>query len=473
MYLSGLAHILPELVILGSALVLLIAGMFVSEKWVRVGASLSVAAAAVISYVEYRGFTGPSIQFFSGFVMHTEHTYLARFVVGVAGVFAFLLFLLSDRKYRYEFSVVMLFAVLGSTSLVIANHFLSFYLSLELIGFASYILVCFDRDSRLASEAAIKFFILGALSSCITLYGISLVYGYAGSLEFGVLSKILEGGESLGATLGCVLILTGILFKLGSVPFHMWLPDTYQGAPTVAVALFTIVTKTAVALTFAKIVQELDVPAQGFRWSMLLVASLSMIVGELCAMQQDNIKRLFAYANIGHLGYILAAIGGGYEPTFASMLYYVVVYLLINIWLFSILLRYGDGGFGIKSIAGMGTKNPVIALSLVLALLAAAGLPPLPGFFAKYTLLKAIVGAGSLDAPVLACVTFLCMASIVPCFYSFRIAKVVYFDDITAEYPAVSRGVGLSVIAFVSVMLSVITVLSRERLEAVFSLCRP
>ncbi|MFV9838630.1 MAG: NADH-quinone oxidoreductase subunit N [Aaplasma endosymbiont of Hyalomma asiaticum] len=473
MYLSGLAHILPELVILGSALVLLIVGMFVGEKWVRVASSLSVVAAAVISYVEYRGFSGPGSQFFSGFIMHTEHTYLARLVVCVSCIFSFLLFLSSSRKCRYEFSVVMLFAVLGSISLVIANHFLSFCLSLELIGFASYILVCFDRDSKLASEAAIKFFILGALSSCITLYGISLVYVYATSFEFGVLASILEGRESLGATLGCAFILTGILFKLGSVPFHMWLPDTYQGAPTVAVALFTIVTKTAVVLAFAKIIQGIGVMSQGFKWAMLLAASLSMIVGELCAMQQNNIKRLFAYANIGHLGYVLAGICGGYELTFGAVLYYVVSYILINVWLFSVLLRYGDNGFEISSIGGMGKKNPVMALSFVSAMLAAAGLPPFSGFFAKYTLLKAIVGAGALDVPVLACVVLLCITSIVPCFYSFRIARVVYFTGVTENYPVVSRSAGLSAIAFISVMLSVIIVLSKERLEAVFSLCRP
>ncbi|SCV66818.1 NADH-quinone oxidoreductase subunit N [Anaplasma phagocytophilum] len=463
MYLSDFLYIVPEITVLGSALALLVLGMFTSERRVRSMSLISVAIAAVLACKELIYFSGEEVSLFGGFVVRTAHTCLARAVVAVSGLFAFLLFFFAKRSYRYEFAVLMLFAFLGTLTLVEAHHFLSFYLSFELIGFASYILVCFNRSSIKASEAAIKFFVLGALSSCIMLYGISLVYGYASEFSLGVVSKVLGGEESLGATFGCALVLVGLLFKLGAVPFHMWIPDTYEGAPTVAVVFFTIVTKTAMVLAFAGLMQGVVIPTTGFVWSMLLMAALSMVVGEFSAMQQKNIKRLFAYANIGHIGYVLAGMSTG-VVTFKPVLFYVVTYLLINVWIFTVLLRYDDEGFEITDVAGLAARNPFLAFTFVAALLASAGLPPFSGFFAKYTLLKAIAGVDAFGVPTLVCVVFLCLTSIIPCFYCFRIAKVVYFDVPTGEHSATSRNVGLSIMAFVAVTLSLVVVLLRERI---------
>ncbi|WP_249548413.1 NADH-quinone oxidoreductase subunit N [Anaplasma phagocytophilum] len=461
---SDFLYIVPEIIVLGSALALLVLGMFNSERRVRSISLVSVAVAAVLACKELIYFSGEEVSLFGGFVVRTAHTCLARAIVAVSGLFAFLLFSFAKRSYRYEFAVLMLFAFLGTLTLVEAHHFLSFYLSFELIGFASYILVCFNRSSIKASEAAIKFFVLGALSSCIMLYGISLVYGYASEFSLDVVSNVLGGGESLGATFGCALVLVGLLFKLGAVPFHMWIPDTYEGAPTVAVVFFTIVTKTAMILAFTGLMQDVVMPTTGFVWSMLLMAALSMVVGEFSAMQQKNIKRLFAYANIGHIGYVLAGMSTGYVVTFKPVLFYVVTYLLINVWIFTVLLRYDDEGFEITDVSGLATKNPFLAFAFVTAMFASAGLPPFSGFFAKYTLLKAIAGVDAFGVPTLACVVFLCLTSIIPCFYCFRIAKVVYFDVPTGEYPVIRRNVALSVMTFVAVILSLVVVLLRERI---------
>ncbi|MDB1135158.1 NADH-quinone oxidoreductase subunit N [Candidatus Anaplasma sp. TIGMIC] len=469
MYFSDLSHIVPELFVLGSALTLLILGMFMGERWVRGLATVAMGITSIISCMEFMRFTGGSVTLFRGFVSLMGHTYLSRAIVSIAGLFTFILFFCSKRDYRYEFSVMMLFAILGAMSLMISQHFLSFYLSFELIGFSTYILVCFNRSSRKATEAAIKLFILGALSSCIMLYGISLVYGYAADFEFQVFTRVLSGEECLGATLGCVLILIGVLFKLAAVPFHMWMPDTYQGAPTPAVVLFTIVTKTAIVLTITKVTSALTVQSGWFVVIMLVLASMSIVFGEFCAMRQDNIKRLLAYANVGHMGYVLAGIGGMYSTTFNPLLYYVVTYVLINVWIFSVLLAYCDEGFDISRIAGLGKKNPILAFSFVTSMLAFAGLPPFSGFFAKYTLLKAIVGIDAYSYTVLVGIVFLCITSIVPCFYCFRIARVVYFDNPIEDYREARKNRGLAVIAIISVTLSLVMILFRERFESVLS----
>lgn len=466
MHFIDLAYVIPELTVLGAALALLVAGMAVSEGWVRGLAVILVGTAAAVSVAELMHFSGEALTLFNGMVVRTGHVYLSRAIVLLTGFAAFLLFFFAGRSYRYEFSVLMLLATLGAVCIVQADHFLSFYLSFELIGFASYILVCFNRSSKQASEAAIKFFILGAISSCLMLYGISFVYGYSPSFEFSVIAKVLAGNGSLGETFGCTLVLVGVLFKLAVVPFHMWLPDTYQGASTVAVMFFTIVTKTALILAVTRVTRELDSSVFTFQLVMMLLAIASMVVGELAAMQQKNIKRLLAYANIGHIGYVIAAIVGN-NATFSALLYYTITYVLINTWIFSIVLMYDDEGFEIPSMAGISTKYPLMSFMLVLSMLASSGLPPFSGFFAKYAILKAMAALGAGSWHIFMCIAFLSITSIIPCYYCFRIAKVVYFDEAKGDAPVVTQNIGLYAAALISVVLSVIVVFYRDRFDSV------
>lgn len=463
MYFKDLAYVIPELITLGAALALLVAGMILSERWVRGLAVVFVGAAAAFAFSELASFSTRNVVYlFNGMVVRTGHVYLSRVIVLFTGFASFALSFFANRAYRYEFSVLMLLATVGSVCVVQASHLLSFYLSFELIGFASYILVCFNRSSRKSSEAAIKFFILGAMSSCIMLYGISFVYGYSSSFEFSVLTKVLSGQGSLGETFGCTLIMVGVLFKLAAVPFHMWLPDTYQGASTMAVMFFTIVTKTALILAIAGVTRELDASVFTFQWVMMLLAVVSMVVGELGAMQQSNIKRLLAYANIGHVGYVLAAVGGN-NATFSALLYYTITYVLINMWIFSIVLMYDDEGFEIPSISGIAAKYPLMSLMFSLSMLASSGLPPFSGFFAKYSILKSVAALGASSVHIFVCIAFLSITSIIPCYYCFRIARVVYFDEAKGDFPGIVQNVGLYTVAFVSVLLSVIVVLYRDR----------
>ncbi|QJC27468.1 NADH-quinone oxidoreductase subunit N [Anaplasma platys] len=465
MYFKDLAYVIPELTMLGASLALLIAGMAIGERWVRGLAVLFVGSASGVAAAELAQFSGDAVSLFNGMIARTGHVYLSRVIVLLTGLAAFLLFFFANRSYRYEFSVLMLLATLGSVCIVQADHFLSFYLSFELIGFASYILVCFNRSSRKASEAAIKFFILGAISSCLMLYGISFVYGYSSSFEFSVLAKVLAGEGSMGEAFGCALVLVGVLFKLAAVPFHMWLPDTYQGASTVAVMFFTIVTKTALILTVTRVTRALDTSLFTYQWVMVLLAISSMVVGEFGAMQQKNIKRLLAYANIGHIGFVIAALAGN-NATFNALLYYTVTYVLINMWIFSIVLMYDDEGFEIPSMAGISAKYPIMSLMLVSSMLASSGLPPFSGFFAKYAILKSVASLSAGNLHIFVCIIFLSITSIIPCYYCFRIAKVVYFDEARDDVPAIIGSVGLYVVALVSVVLSVIMVFYRDHFDA-------
>ena len=453
-YLENIVGIVPELVLVCAILASLVAGMFVKETVVRGMAVGFCGVAAVVSFFElnFYGKYGPLL---GGFLIRTDYIYLARALVIGAAFAVSLMYFFVQRSYRYEFSVMMLLASLGAVTVVEANNFLSFYLSFELVGFSSYIMTCFNRSSTASSEAAVKFFILGAMSSCIMLYGISFIYGYSTSLSFSALEDVLLGRGTIGVTFGCTLCLIGVLFKLAAVPFHTWVPDTYRGAPTATVAFFTLVSKTAITLLCARFAAELPTISEGFQKIMLILAALSVTVGELGALQQRNAKKLVAYANIGHLGYVLAGIGAG-SVAAAPVLYYVIVYFFINACVFSILLKYDDDGFDMLKIAGMGRKNPVSACILVVTMLALAGLPPFPGFFAKYSILRAIV-AGVTDAfsiHALISILSLSITSIIPCFYCFRIAKVIYFDESSEDYADIS-GRGLCIITCACILLGV------------------
>ncbi|MGN7661691.1 MAG: NADH-quinone oxidoreductase subunit N [Anaplasma sp.] len=470
LYLKDLSYVVPELCLLGFAMVALLLGMVVSERWVR---RLSVAAMGVVALLSSMALWHYEVVdagLFGGFVLHTGYTCLARVCVSVAGFIAFLLFLCSKQRYCHEFSVVMLFAILGAIALVRAGHLLSFYLALELHSLSSCVLICFNRNSRRSSEAAIKFFVLGAVSSCIVLYGISLIYGHASNLGYDVIVGVLRREyNSLGLVLGCAFVLVGMLFKLSAVPFHMWAPDAYQGSPTVAMAFFFIVTKSAVILLMAGVFMQAGAPAWDLRSVLIACVGVSSaIVGELGALRQDNMKRLLAYSNIGHLGYVLSAIishGSSVYPIYQ----YVVVSWVVNAWIFSVLLRYSDSGPRFVDISGMHQSNPVIACSLVVSMISVASFPPFPSFFAKYALLESIAALDVSEVSTLCYVLFLCVASVLPCFYCFRIAKVVYFDKPAGKgRVVVSEGWGLSAVGAACVLLSVLFLLANRHLEPAF-----
>ncbi|KAA8472077.1 NADH-quinone oxidoreductase subunit N [Anaplasma marginale] len=465
-----LLYMLPELYLLGSAMIALLLGIVVDARWVHRLSAVSMGVVVVLSW--WSGVTdhvAEDVHLFNGLVLHTRYTCISRMLVGVAGFVASLLFLCARREVRYEFSVVMLFATLGAMTLVQAGHFLSLYISLELNSLSSCVLVCFNRSSERASESALKFFILSALSSCIMLYGISLVYGYSTGLECNVMQEILAGRASLGATLGCAFVLVGVLFKLAVVPFHMWAVDTYHGSPMAAMAFFLIVTKSAAILLLARIVGENGILQQSILYGIISVSGLSALVGELGALRQSNIKRLLAYSNIGQLGYVLPVVVLHGTSSYA-IFHYVLTSWVINAWIFSVLLRYDDEGFELASLAGMHRSSPFVAFALVVSMVSAAGFPPFLGCWPKYFFLKSIVMSDIPTVVAFPYVLLVCAVGIVPCFYCFRIARVVYFDQpaMGAGHPALPHHLGLTVIAVVCMLLSVIALFLAQYFDILF-----
>ncbi|MCU7611590.1 NADH-quinone oxidoreductase subunit N [Anaplasma capra] len=462
---------LPELCLLGSAVVALLLGMVVNAKLVCRLLVASMGAVVLLAFLDFIHHA-EDVSLFNSFLLHTQCTRASRVMVGMAGFLSLFLYLCAGSKLRYEFPVVAMFAVLGAMLLVQTNHFLSFYLSFELIGIPSCIMVCFNRDSKRSSEAAVKFFILGALTSCIMLYGTSLLYGYSPGLGCEIVRKVSEGGASLGASLGCVFIVVGVLFKLSAVPFHMWAVDTYQGSPTAALAFFFMVIKTAMTLLLAQIIGGNQALTESFATMFVCVGGLSTIVGELGALRQSCIKRLLAYSNIGHLGYVLPVIVLKGTSSYA-IFQYIFTYWIINAWTLSVLLRYKDDGPELTDLTGMCKNNPFVAFSLVASMISAAGVPPFPGFFAKYSLLKSIAMSGLPAAVAFPYVLFLCVAGIVPCFYCFRIAKVVYFDQpvgARAKYlTELPHSLGLSAVAVACALLSIIALFSAKYFDILLS----
>ncbi|MFV9877888.1 MAG: NADH-quinone oxidoreductase subunit N [Anaplasma ovis] len=465
-----LLYMLPELYLLGSAMVALLLGMVVDARWIHRLSAISMGVVVVLSWWSgVAHHVAGDVHLFSGLVLHTQYTCVSRIFVGIAGFVVSLLFLCAKREVRYEFSVVMLFAALGAMTLVQAGHFLSLYISLELNSLSSCVLVCFNRGSERASESALKFFILSALSSCIMLYGISLVYGYSTGLECGVMREILEGRASLGATLGCAFILVGVLFKLAVAPFHMWAVDTYHGSPMAAMAFFFIVTKSTAILLLARIIGENGILQQSILFGIIFVSGLSAIIGELGALRQSNIKRLLAYSNIGQLGYVLPVVAL-HGTSSCVISHYVLTSLVINAWIFSVLLRYDDEGFELADLAGMYRNNPFVAFSLVTSMISTAGFPPFVGCWPKYFLLKSIVMSDIPAVVAFPYVLFACAVGAVPCFYCFRIARVVYFDQPArgAEHPALPRRLGLTAVAVVCTLLSVAALFLAQYFDILF-----
>jgi NADH-quinone oxidoreductase subunit N len=347
---------------------------------------------------------------------------------------------LADREMlRGEYFALVLFAVLGMMVMISASHFLTLYLGLELLSLSLYAMVALQRDSARASEAAMKYFVLGALASGLLLYGMSMLYGLSGSLElYKVAEAIQQGSAENGKVLafGLVFVVAGLGFKLGAAPFHMWVPDVYHGAPT-AVTLFIGSVPKLAAFAFAmRLLVDGMQPAVGDWQQMLVVmAILSLAIGNLAAIMQSNIKRMLAYSTISHMGFVLLGILSGSLAGYAGSMFYVVTYVLMSLGAFGILIYLSRADFEAENLddfKGLNARKPWLAAMLGIMMLSMAGLPPFVGFYAKLTILQALVGANMLWLALVAV-----MFSLVGAYYYLRIVKLMYFDAPAADAPAI------------------------------------
>ncbi|MFM2043698.1 MAG: NADH-quinone oxidoreductase chain [Pseudomonadota bacterium] len=432
---------LPEIFLACAGMALLLIGVFRGEGSTRLVSWLTVASLIVAMVLLL---TGPQerVVTFSGMFVLDRFAIFAKVLILTATAFAVILslrYLEQEQIARFEYPVLMLFAALGMMGMVSANDLIALYVGLELQSLSLYVIAAFRRDFAKSSEAGLKYFVLGALSSGLLLYGASLIYGFAGSTNFDRLAAVFVAGEvpHLGVIVGMVFVAAGLAFKISAVPFHMWTPDVYEGAPTSVTAFFAVAPKVAAICLFIRVLVEPfgDLLAQ---WQQVIwfCAVASMIVGALAAIQQTNIKRLMAYSSIGHIGYALVGLAAGTEDGVRGVLIYMAIYLAMNVGTFAIILSMRQNGRMVESIAdlrGLSKTHPAMALALTIFMFSMAGVPPLAGFFGKFYVFLAAVDAGLY---ILALIGFI--TSVVSCFYYIRIIKMMYFDDVVEplEKPA-------------------------------------
>ena len=330
----------------------------------------------------------------------------ARFAKVLILIGAALCILLADEFFapiamsRFELPVLMVLASLGMLLMVSAGSFIALYMGLELQSLALYVLAAFNRDHLRSTEAGLKYFVLGALSSGMMLYGISLIYGFTGSVEFsGVAGMIAQSGVSIGLIFGLVFLISGLAFKVSAVPFHMWTPDVYEGAPTPITAYFATAAKVAaMALFLRAILIPFPHAIEQWRQIIIVISVLSMALGAVAALGQKNIKRLMAYSSIGHMGYALLGLAAGTALGVRGVLIYMAIYVFTNLGVFACIQAMRRGGKPVEAIAdlaGLARTNPKLALVFSMLFLSLAGLPPLAGFFAKFYIFLAAIQAGS------------------------------------------------------------------------------
>ena len=359
-------------------------------------------------------------------------------------------FIIDNKLDKFEYPIIILLSVLGMFFMVSANDLILFYLGLELQSLSLYILASIDRDNLRSTESGIKYFVLSALSSGLLLYGCSLLYGFTGSTNFELIESQLNR-ENTGAIFAMVFILVGLAFKISAVPFHMWTPDVYEGAPTSITSYFAVVPKVA---GLALLIKFMNVPFSNIllEWQTIIIflSIASMILGAVAAMIQKNFKRLLAYSSIGHIGYALAGVATGAIAGYQSAIVYISIYVVMNIGAFSCLyLLKKDSQYkeNINDLSGISKKHPLLAVSLLIILFSLAGVPPLGGFFAKFYVFVAVLEKEMYTLAIIGLLT-----TVMSAFYYLKIIKTIYFDDSLVNFE-LSKNRTAQVSVFASCMI--------------------
>ena len=436
---SELLPLLPELVLIDGAFALLIIDLFIGERHKVWTHFLSVLALVVVLAMLATGSGGQGVVL-NGMFVRDNAADLMKLAIVLMSTLTLVYgwsYLRERALYKGEIPVLVLFATAGMMMMVSAGSLLMVYLGLELLALCSYALVAADRDNGKATEAAMKYIVLGSLASGLLLYGMSLVYGATGSLQLDVIHAAIDGsGERTLLLTGTVFMVAGVAFKLGAAPFHMWLPDVYQGA-TAPIALFISSAPKLAAFGMAWRLLETGVGplSEEWRWLLAGLAAISLVVGNLMAIAQANLKRMLAYSTVSHIGFLLMGLASGDERGYAAALFYAIVYALMSTAAFGAIIALSRQGFEAENIddfKGLNARNPWMAGLVLCVMVSLAGIPPFLGFWAKLMVLGAAVQGGMLWLALLGV-----LAAVVGCFYYLRVVKVMYFDEpVGAPLPA-------------------------------------
>ncbi len=430
-----LTPIMPELFLAVAAMFLLILGVFQGDKASAGIGWLCTIALMVCGFILLQNTWAETTILNNMFVMDQFGGILKLLILfgTIVSIVLSIRHIEEEKIARFEYHILILLAAVGMMLMVSANDLLALYMGLELQSLALYVLASIRRDDVKSSEAGLKYFVLGAISSGMLLFGASLVYGFTGSTNFVVIGDTLAGGASVGAMIGMVFVMAGLAFKISAVPLHMWTPDVYEGAPTSVTAFFAMVPKIAALGLLIRVLFE-AFPTATIQWSqiIMILSALSMAVGAFAALQQDNIKRLLAYSSIGNVGFALVGLAAASPEGLASVLVYMTIYLVMTAGTFGIVLsmrRDGKALDKISDLSGLSKNCPSSAYALAILMFSMSGIPPLAGFFGKLMVFKAAVGA-----ELYALAVFGVLSSVVAAYYYLRIIKVMFFDDAVAPY---------------------------------------
>ena len=466
------AALTPEIFLLLAALVIVLVDLFIDDEQRRYTHWMSQSALAITALLHYQQFDAGLTLYALGNLVVTDPMGRLLGVLATLALMASLAYaqpyIASRALHKGEFYVLALLSLLGIHVMLSANDFLVIYLGLEIMSLSLYALVALRRDDATATEAAMKYFVLGALASGFLLYGLSMMYGATGTLEIPKVFEVIAQGRVNSQVLvfGVVFIVAGLGFKLGVAPFHMWVPDVYQGAPTAVTLLIASAPKLAAfAITIRLLVEGLLKVAVDWQQMLLFMAVVSLVVGNLAAIAQTNLKRMLAYSAIAQLGFMLLALGSGVMGgdtasagnAYSSAMFYMVTYVLTTLGTFGLIMLLSRDGFEseqIEDLAGLGRRRPWMAGVMAIFMFSLAGVPPTMGFYAKLAVLQTLVTTGQTAYIVLAVVAVL--LSLVAAFYYLRVVKVMFFDEPTQpalEQPLGSVGVllvanGAAVLAF-------------------------
>ena len=450
---NTIIYIFPELFLSFSIMALLMVGVFFKKSFKLVNSLTIISLIFAIALVLNQH--NETIKIFNGSYIIDIFSTLMKTITLLFSIFV----LFSSREYlkinnieKIEYPILILSSILGMILMISSYDLIIFYLGLELQSLSLYILASFNRENEKSTEAGLKYFVLSALATGLLLYGSSLIYGFTGSTNFEIISKNLDPND-IGAVFGIVFIIIGLAFKVSAVPFHMWTPDVYEGAPTSVTSFFALIPKIAAITVFIRFmyVPFLNVIDQ---WQIIIVfiSIGSMILGGTAAIGQKNIKRLMAYSSIGHMGYALAGLAPGTNSGIQSTIIYLIIYLVMNLGAFGcIFMMRRENTFyeNIDDLSGLSKNHPLLALSFLVILFSLAGIPPLAGFFAKFYIFMSVIESQMYALAIIGLVT-----TVISAFYYLRIIKIIYFDKPKKPFE-VNYNLGLKI----SLILSSILVL--------------
>jgi NADH-quinone oxidoreductase subunit N len=431
----ALAHSLPEAILATGALCLVLIGAIRGRERDVLSTEIAVGVLGLAILAIVLGTKTDAVIYKGSFVDDGFGRFMK--VLAYVGSLVSLLmaqdFLHRAKINKFEFPVLILLSTLGMSMLISAAGLIALYLGLELMSLALYVVAAFHRDNNRASEAGLKYFVLGALSSGMLLYGASLLYGFAGTVSFAGIAAALKGTPGFGVIFGLVFLFAGLAFKMSAVPFHMWTPDVYEGAPTPVTAFFASAPKLAAVAITVRVVMT-AFPGITLQWQQIVIfiSILSMALGSFAAIGQTNIKRLMAYSSIGHIGFALVGLAAGTSAGVAGVLFYMSIYLIMTLGTFAAILSMRINGRAVEAISdlsGLARTDGTMAFFMAMMMFSLAGVPPLAGFFAKFYVFNAAVQAHLYPLAVIGFLT-----SVVAAVYYLRIVKIIYFDEPAAAF---------------------------------------